>query len=70
MFSPPVSKAGRIGFYGKRQAAIRNDPCVTISRRMIRQFRGVQPQIHPTAYVDVSAQVIGDVQLGGVVNLV
>ena len=31
---------------------------------MIRPFRGVHPQIHPTAYVDVSAQVIGDVQLG------
>lgn len=31
---------------------------------MIRQFRGLQPQIHPTAYVDVSAQVIGDVHLG------
>jgi carbonic anhydrase/acetyltransferase-like protein (isoleucine patch superfamily) len=28
---------------------------------MIRPFRGVHPQIHPTAYVDVSAQVIGDV---------
>jgi len=31
---------------------------------MIRPFRGVHPQIHPTAYVDASAQVIGDVQLG------
>ena len=31
---------------------------------MIRSFRGVQPQIHPTAYVDESAQVIGDVHLG------
>jgi carbonic anhydrase/acetyltransferase-like protein (isoleucine patch superfamily) len=31
---------------------------------MIRPFRGVHPQIHPTAYVDVSAQIIGDVQLG------
>lgn len=31
---------------------------------MIRPFRGVHPQIHPTAYVDSSAQVIGDVQLG------
>jgi len=31
---------------------------------MIRPFRGVHPQIHPTAYVDVSAQVIGDVHLG------
>lgn len=31
---------------------------------MIRPFRGVHPQIHPTAYVDPSAQVIGDVRLG------
>ncbi len=31
---------------------------------MIRPFRGVHPQIHPTAYVDPSAQVIGDVYLG------
>jgi gamma-carbonic anhydrase len=31
---------------------------------MIRPFRGIQPQIHATAYVDPSAQVIGDVHLG------
>jgi carbonic anhydrase/acetyltransferase-like protein (isoleucine patch superfamily) len=31
---------------------------------MIRPFRGVHTQIHPTAYVDHSAQVIGDVHLG------
>ena len=31
---------------------------------MIRAFRGVHPQIHPTAFVDESAQVIGDVHLG------
>ena len=30
---------------------------------MIRPFRGVHPQIHDTAYVDPSAQVIGDVHL-------
>src|SRR6185503_1440474 len=34
------------------------------AKTMIRPFRGVYPQRHPTAYVDVSAQVIGDVQLG------
>src|SRR5829696_6165956 len=34
------------------------------AKTMIRPFRGVHPQIHPTAYVDPSAQVIGDVQLG------
>ncbi len=31
---------------------------------MIRAFRGVQPLIHPTAFVEESAQVIGDVHLG------
>jgi len=31
---------------------------------MIRPFRGVLPQIPDSAYVDMSAQVIGDVQLG------
>ena len=31
---------------------------------MIRPFRGAHPQIHPTAYVEPSAQVIGDVHLG------
>ena len=37
---------------------------VTIPKTMIRPFRGIHPQIHPTAYVDPSAQVIGDVHLG------
>ena len=31
---------------------------------MLRPFRAVLPAVHPTAYVDVSAQVIGDVHLG------
>lgn len=31
---------------------------------MIRPFRGVHPQIPTSAYVDVSAQVIGDVRIG------
>jgi carbonic anhydrase/acetyltransferase-like protein (isoleucine patch superfamily) len=31
---------------------------------MIRPFRGVHPQIHPTAFVEESAHVIGDVHLG------
>jgi carbonic anhydrase/acetyltransferase-like protein (isoleucine patch superfamily) len=33
-------------------------------QRMLRQFRGVQPNVHSTAYVDESAQIIGDVQIG------
>src|SRR5256714_15204143 len=31
---------------------------------MIRPFRGKHPQIHPTAFVEASAQVIGDVSIG------
>jgi UDP-3-O-[3-hydroxymyristoyl] glucosamine N-acyltransferase len=31
---------------------------------MLRPFRSIHPTIHPSAYVDISAQVIGDVHLG------
>lgn len=31
---------------------------------MIRPFKGVTPTVDPTAYVDISAQVIGDVVIG------
>ena len=31
---------------------------------MLRQFKGVSPQVHASAYVDDSAQVIGDVRIG------
>lgn len=31
---------------------------------MIRSFRGIEPQIHESAHIDVSAQVIGDVHIG------
>jgi carbonic anhydrase/acetyltransferase-like protein (isoleucine patch superfamily) len=31
---------------------------------MLRQYRGVYPRVHPTAYIDDSAQVIGDVEIG------
>jgi carbonic anhydrase/acetyltransferase-like protein (isoleucine patch superfamily) len=31
---------------------------------MLRTFRGILPSVDPTAYVDESAQVIGDVHLG------
>ncbi len=31
---------------------------------MLRPYRGRLPKVHPTAYVDVSAQVIGDVEIG------
>src|SRR5678815_5501274 len=31
---------------------------------MLRSFRSITPKVHPSAYVDVSAQVIGDVVIG------
>src|SRR2546427_11892568 len=31
---------------------------------MLRPYRGTVPRIHPTAYIDDSAQVIGDVDIG------
>jgi carbonic anhydrase/acetyltransferase-like protein (isoleucine patch superfamily) len=31
---------------------------------MLRPYRGVLPRIHPSAYIDDSAQVIGDVEIG------
>jgi gamma-carbonic anhydrase len=31
---------------------------------MIRPFRGKHPQVSPTAFIEESAQVIGDVQIG------
>src|SRR5919201_1697003 len=31
---------------------------------MLRPFRGVFPRVHPTAFIDDSAQVIGDVEIG------
>jgi carbonic anhydrase/acetyltransferase-like protein (isoleucine patch superfamily) len=31
---------------------------------MLRPYRGRLPKVHPTAYVDQSAQVIGDVEIG------
>ena len=31
---------------------------------MLRPYRGQLPRVHPTAFVDQSAQVIGDVEIG------
>lgn len=31
---------------------------------MLRPYRGILPEVHPTAFVDASAQVIGDVAIG------
>jgi carbonic anhydrase/acetyltransferase-like protein (isoleucine patch superfamily) len=31
---------------------------------MLRPYRGQVPRVHPTAYIDDSAQVIGDVEVG------
>jgi carbonic anhydrase/acetyltransferase-like protein (isoleucine patch superfamily) len=39
-------------------------PVLLLRKNMIRPFRGVHPQIPASAYVDMSAQVIGDVHIG------
>ena len=31
---------------------------------MLRPYRGASPRVHPTAFIDDSAQVIGDVEIG------
>ena len=31
---------------------------------MLRPYRGALPRVHPTAFIDDSAQVIGDVEIG------
>jgi|SRR5579862_2293556 len=31
---------------------------------MLRPYKGQLPKVHPTAYIDESAQVIGDVEIG------
>src|ERR1043165_7960268 len=31
---------------------------------MLGQYRGVYPRVHPSAFIDDSAQVIGDVEIG------
>jgi carbonic anhydrase/acetyltransferase-like protein (isoleucine patch superfamily) len=31
---------------------------------MVRPYRGILPRVHPTAFIDDSAQVIGDVEIG------
>jgi carbonic anhydrase/acetyltransferase-like protein (isoleucine patch superfamily) len=31
---------------------------------MLRPFRSIHPTVHPSAFVDISAQVIGDVHIG------
>ncbi len=31
---------------------------------MLRPYRGTMPRVHPTVYIDQSAQVIGDVEIG------
>jgi carbonic anhydrase/acetyltransferase-like protein (isoleucine patch superfamily) len=31
---------------------------------MLRAYKGTLPKVHPSAYIDESAQVIGDVEIG------
>ena len=39
-------------------------PVARIITCVIRPFRGITPRVHPTAFIDDSAQVIGDVDIG------
>jgi carbonic anhydrase/acetyltransferase-like protein (isoleucine patch superfamily) len=43
---------------GHQPSAILYNPPV------LRPYRGTSPRVHPTAFVDASAQVIGDVEIG------
>ncbi len=43
-------------------AANCHDP--RINKSVLRPFRSVRPRVHPTAYIDQSAQVIGNVEIG------
>jgi len=40
-----------------------SDPLLQLTR-MLRQYRSITPTVHPSAFVDLSAQVIGDVHVG------
>lgn len=61
-----VSAVGFHTFTTEAQRHRENLACryASIGEIMIRAFGGVKPQIHPSAFVDESAQVIGDVHLG------
>ena len=39
-------------------------PRAGIIVRVLRPYRATRPRVHPTAYIDDSAQVIGDVEIG------
>jgi carbonic anhydrase/acetyltransferase-like protein (isoleucine patch superfamily) len=51
----------RFDFHLKRAKEVLHLYSVTI---MIRTFRNLHPEIHPSAFVEESAQIIGDVQIG------
>jgi carbonic anhydrase/acetyltransferase-like protein (isoleucine patch superfamily) len=59
---PPPTKALTGQRTPKNAGSPKNVPCYYL--KMIRPFRGVHPYVPESAYVDVSAQVIGDVHLG------
>jgi serine acetyltransferase len=46
------------------ETAVGSRLAVSRSQAMIRPFRGISPQIHPTAFIEESAQIIGDVHIG------
>lgn len=49
---------------GVRRRELKWTAGCAIFQAMLRAYRGVRPRIHPSAFVDESAQVIGDVEIG------
>jgi carbonic anhydrase/acetyltransferase-like protein (isoleucine patch superfamily) len=45
--------------------AISHEPsAIFYNAEVLRPYRGTSPRVHPTAFIDASAQVIGDVEIG------
>jgi carbonic anhydrase/acetyltransferase-like protein (isoleucine patch superfamily) len=47
-----------------RYFAVSGDLIILAHQAMIRPYRGVTPRIAPSAYIDTSAQLIGDIVVG------
>ena len=56
------SKKDRLATIAVTKVLVRTERCATFP--MIRTFRGVMPRIADSAYIDSSAQIIGDVVIG------
>lgn len=60
----PIRFYSRFALSAGETPAIRNNVVLLLAKTMIRPFGSVHPQIQNSAYIDESAQVIGDVQIG------